>query len=81
MTSRAWRLILSRLQATVRAVRDGSTATTRRALAAVEDFVRRTCQLGVRHRRQFGRAMTAEKAAAYRTLHHVLRASPSSPRR
>jgi isoleucyl-tRNA synthetase len=70
----AW--IVSRLQATVRAVRDGLDGhQLRRALAAVEDFVQEDLSNWYvrRRRRLFWKGeMTLQKAAAYRTLHHVL---------
>jgi isoleucyl-tRNA synthetase len=70
----AW--ILSRLQTTVREVRGALDAyQLRRALAAIEDFVQEDLSNWYvrRRRRWFWKGeMSADKAQAYRTLHHVL---------
>ena len=70
----AW--ILSRLHATIREVRGALDGyQLRRALGAIEDFVQEDLSNWYvrRRRRQFWKGeMTAQKASAYRTLHHVL---------
>ena len=70
----AW--VLSRLHATIREVRGALDGyQLRRALRAIEDFVQEDLSNWYvrRRRRQFWKGeMTAEKASAYRTLHHVL---------